>query len=220
MEKEKMTIEEVIEKTRPPKLLIPSEEAAKKTVERFMAQEYFYHGVPLMNQCACQTLLTLGEVWDLPCKDKLDWIAVGLQRGVCVGEICGTLSAAAVALGLNAWKVLEPRTGYERRLAAIAVSAYQQDPFFAFRRKFGKVCCEDILGLKESTPEEASKFIRLRLWGDTCVPVLDYVVRTLCEWGENARELPPVPAMWQQRIKSAADREAAKAKENLPNTDK
>ena len=220
MEEEKMTVEEAIAKTRPPKPLIPGDAAARKVVERFMAQEYFYQGIPLMNHCACQTLLILGEVWDLPCKDKLDWIAMGLQGGVCVGEICGTLSAAAVAMGLNAWKVLEPRTGYERRLATIAVSAYQQDLFFAFKRKFSQVHCLDILGLRESTPEEVSTFIRLRLWGNTCVPVLDYVIRTLCEWGESARELPPVPAMWRQRTKSEAVQETVKAEENLENIDK
>jgi len=204
----KMTIEEAIAKTRPPKPLIPADMAAKKALEYFMAQDYFYNGFELENQCASQVLRTLAEVWDLPCQDKLEWMAMGLQGGVCAGEICGTLSGAAVALGLNAWKNIEPHTGYERRLAAIGVSAYQNDLVFAFRRKFGKVRCEDLVGLKESSFEEIEKWLRLRLWGQTCVPLVDFVVRTLCEWGESAKELPPVPRIWRRALKTAVPKES------------
>jgi C_GCAxxG_C_C family probable redox protein len=195
-----MTIEEAIVKTRPPRPLIPCDQAAHKAVEYFMAQDYFYNDIPLLNQCASQVLRILAEVWGLPCQDKLEWMVMGLQGGVCAGEICGTLSGAAVALGLNAWEKIEPRTGYTRRLAAIGVLAHQEDLVYAFRRKFGEVRCEEIVGLRGASLDEVIKWHRLRLWSQTCEPLVEFVVRTLCEWGESARELPPVNPVWRRAL--------------------
>jgi len=198
-----MTIEEALERMRLPSPQVSSEEAAKRAVESFMAEGYFYQGIPMMNHCSCQVLATLGETFDLPCQEMLEWVGVGLQGGVSAGEICGALTGAAIAMGLHAWKVMEPRTGYERRLAGIAVPAYVQELIYAFRHQFDSVRCEDLIGLKGATPEQVERFIRERQWKDTCVHYVDYVVRTLCQWGEDSREAPPVPPIWRKLLGSA-----------------
>jgi len=187
-------IAEAIQKLRFPKPKISSEEAAKKAVAR-------YTEGPAMNHCAPSTIEILQEAYDLPGGELLPWIANGFRGGVLIGEICGVLSGAAMCLSLMAYKVLEPRTDHERRIAAYAVEPYMYDIAYAFHTKFGSIRCATLTGRLDRPPMEAEKYSRLRLWEAQCSPYVDFVVRTIVKWGEDAQLPPPPLPLFGPRLK-------------------
>ena len=183
-------IAEFMQKMRFPKPLISSDEAAKRAVDRFTAR-------PAMNHCAPAVIMTLAEAYDLPERELLPWIANGFQGGVCVGEICGALSGAAMALGLMGYKVAEPKNDHMRRVVAYAMVPYMQDLEYAFFTTFGSIRCGKLTRRLERGPAEAEKYFRLRMWAANCAPFVDFVVRRLVEWGEvgQAPPSPPTPGI-------------------------
>ena len=176
-------IDEAIQKLRFPKPKISSDKAAKKAVALFTER-------PEPNHCAPSTIIVLQEAYDLPGGDLLPWIATGFRGGVCLGEICGALSGAVIAIGLMAYKVLEPRTEYEQKLACQAVLPYIRDLAYAFNRMFGSIHCAVLTREQERTPEEAEISSRLRLGKDICSSFVDFVVRKMVNWGEISQEPP------------------------------
>jgi C_GCAxxG_C_C family probable redox protein len=153
----------------------PSRYTATKAVhialERFTAH-------PAMNHCAPSVILTLQEAFDLPGGEIMPWVANSFQGGVCSGEICGTLSGAAIAYGLLAYQVL-PHTDHDRRVAAVANAYALRDLTQGFARTFGAVRCEVLLGRDKRTPEENTRFIKENGWIRTCSPFVTYVIRAL-----------------------------------------
>ncbi|MFC1897909.1 C-GCAxxG-C-C family protein [Chloroflexota bacterium] len=177
-------VDEAIQKLRFPKPNISSDEAAKKSVAMF-------NELPEANHCAPSTITVLQEAYDLPGGELLPWIASGFRGGVCLGEICGALSGAVMAIGLMAYKVLEPKTNHEQKITCQAVLPYIRDLAYAFNRKFGSIHCSVLTQRRERTPEEHEIHSRLRLTKDTCSPYVDFVVRTMVKWGEISQEPPP-----------------------------
>ncbi|MFC1983938.1 C-GCAxxG-C-C family protein, partial [Chloroflexota bacterium] len=145
---------------------------------------------PEANHCAPSTIIALQEAYDLPGGELLPWIASGFRGGVCLGEICGALSGAVIAMGLMSYKVLEPRTDHEQKLACAALLPYIRDLGYAFNRKFGSIHCAALTRLFELTPEEAEIEMRTRLRKEICREFVEYVVRKMVNWGEVSQEPP------------------------------
>jgi len=178
-------VDEAIQKMRFPKPKISSDEAAKMAVDLFQEQ-------PEPNHCAPSTIKALQVAYDLPGGELPFWIATGFRGGVCLGEICGAISGAVIALGLIAYRVLEPRTDYEEKIACQAIASYIRDLAFAFNYKFGSVRCSVLTRAFERTPEESEIYFRTRfIKYHVCGPFVDFVVRTMVQWGEISIEPPP-----------------------------
>jgi C_GCAxxG_C_C family probable redox protein len=148
-----------------------STQAVHVVLKRFTAR-------PAMNHCAPSVIMTLQEAYGLPGGELMQWVANSFQGGVCSGEICGTLSGAAIAYGLLAYTVL-PHTDHDRRIAAIANAYALRDLTQGFARTFGSVRCEALLGRDKRTPEENKRFIKENGWIRTCSPYVTYVMRAL-----------------------------------------
>ena len=118
------------------------------------------------------------------------WIVVGFRGGVCLGEMCGALSGAVIALGLMAYKVLEPRTDHEQKIASQAIMPYIRDLAYVFNYKFGSIHCSVLTRRLERTPEENEIHIRTRIGKEICSSFVDFVVRKMVNWGEISQESP------------------------------
>ena len=140
-------VDQAIQKLRFPKPKISSEEAAKKAVALFTQ-------MPEANHCAPSVVIALQEAYDLPGGDLPSWIATGFRGGVCLGEVCGALSGAVIALGLMSYKVLEPRTEYEQKIVCQAIAPYIRDLACDFDYMFGSVHCTVLSRRQERSPEE------------------------------------------------------------------
>jgi len=177
-------VEEAIQKLRFPKPKISSDEAVKKAVALFVER-------PEPNHCAPSTIIVLQEAYDLPGGELLPWIASGFRGGVCLGEICGALSGAVIAMGLMAYKVLEPRTDYEQKIAGQALLPYIRDLAYCFNRVFGSIHCAVLTKRLERTPEEVEIYSRTGIGKDMCSQFVEFVVRKMVLWGEISQEPPP-----------------------------
>ena len=177
-------VDEALQKLNFPKPKISSDKAAKKAVDLFCAR-------PEANHCAPSTIIALQEAYDLPGGDLPSWIATGFRGGICLGEICGALSGAVIAFGLMAYKVMEPRTDHEQRITCQAIKPYIQDLAYVFNYTFGSIHCAVLTGINEKTPEEYEIYSRTRLGKSLCSKYVDFVVRTMVNWGEEPHNPPP-----------------------------
>ena len=177
-------VDDAIQKMRFPKPKISSDEAAKMAVDLFQEQ-------PEPNHCAPSTIKALQVAYDLPGGELPFWIATGFRGGVCLNEICGAISGAVIALGLIAYRVLEPRSDYKEKIACQAIAPYIRDLAYVFNCKFGSIHCSVLTRAFERTPEETE--IRSRTgFGKyhVCGPLVDFVVRTMVHWGEVSVDPP------------------------------
>ena len=187
MTQQRITPEEVdqaIQKLRFPKPKISSEESAKKAVALFTER-------PEANHCAPSIVIVLQEAYDLPGGELPSWIATGFRGGICLGEICGALSGAVIALGLMSYKVLEPRTDYEQKVACQAIAPYIRDLAYVFNYTFGSIHCAILTRRQERTPEVAEIYRRTRIGKEICSQFVDFVARKMVYWGEVSQEPPP-----------------------------
>lgn len=177
-------IDEAIQKLRFPKPKMSSDEAVKKAVALFTER-------PEANHCAPSTIIALQEAYDLPGGELPSWIATGFRGGMSLGETCGALSGAVIAMGLMAYKVLEPRTDYEQKIACQAILPYIRDIAYCFNRVFGSIHCAVLTRRLERTPEEAEIYFRTRIGKDICSSFIEFVVRKMVLWGEVSQAPPP-----------------------------
>ena len=182
-------IDEAIQKLRFPKPKMSSDEAVKIALAHFQERPEPHH-------CAPSTIIALQKAYDLPGGDLPAWIATGFRGGVCLGEICGALSGAVIALGLMSYRVLGPGTEREQKIACQALMPYIRDLAHGFNRIFGSIHCAVLTRQFERTPEEAE--IETRTWlqkEDICNHFIEFVVRKMVHWGEISIEPPKaVPA--------------------------
>ena len=136
-------------------------------------------------------VIALQEAYDLPGGELPSWIAAGFRGGICLGEVCGALSGAVIALGLMSYKVLEPRTEYEQKIVCQAIAPYIRDLACDFDYMFGSVHCTVLSRRQERSPEEIEIILRTRIIKDICSQFVDFVVRKMVNWGEVSREPPP-----------------------------
>jgi len=184
----KRDVEEAIKKLRYPKPTISSDKAAKIAVDLFLER-------PEWNHCAPSTVKALQQAYELPGDDLPFWIATGFRGGICIGEICGVISGGVIALGLLAYKTLEPRTDHEQRIACQAIKPYIWDLIYVFNRKFGSIHCSTLTG-QYSMSEIESKIYSRTWFGKehVCRNYVEFVVRTMVRWGEVSIEPPePIP---------------------------
>ncbi len=187
-------VDAAILKMRYPKPKISSDEAVKKAHDFFMERAEWDHPITMLaqwNHCAPTTIKVLQEAYDLPGGDLPFWIATGFRGGVCLGEICGAISGGVIAMGLMAYRALEPRTEHEERIACQAIMPYIRDLAYVFNSKFGSINCGVLTGLHDRTPEENE--IILRTWygkEHICRHFIEFVVGTMVRWGEVSQEPP------------------------------
>jgi len=187
MTQKRITPEEIdgaIQKLRFPKPKMSSDEAAKRAVALFTEW-------PASNHCASSTIIVLQEAYDLDGGALPAWIAAGFRGGVCLGEVCGALSGAVMAMGLMAYKVLEPKTEYEQKIACEAIVSYVHDLAYIFNYKFGSVQCRVLTRRLGIDMTEREILYRTKIGKDICSPFVDFVVRTMVKWGEVSQEPPP-----------------------------
>lgn len=176
-------IDEAIQKLRFPKPKMSSDEAVKKAVALFTER-------PEANHCAPSTIIALQEAYDLPGGELPSWIATGFRGGMSLGETCGALSGAVIAIGLMAYKVLEPRTDHEQKIACQAITPYTRDLAYAFNYIFGSIHCAVLTRQLEKTPEETEIYFRTGVGKDVCSRFVEFVVRKMVNWGEVSQEPP------------------------------
>jgi len=107
---------------------------------------------------------------------------------MCLGETCGAISGAIIALGLMAYKVLEPRTEYEQKITCQAVTPYIRDLAYNFNFVFGSIHCAILKRDFEKTPAESDIYYRTKLGKDVCAKFVDFAVRKMVSWGEVSQE--------------------------------
>jgi C_GCAxxG_C_C family probable redox protein len=180
-------VEEAIEKMRFPKPKLSSDEAVKRALALF--NEW-----PEANHCAPSTITVLQQAYGLPGGELPLWISTGFRGGMCVGEVCGALSGAIMALGLMAYKTLEPRTAHEQRVASQAIVPYIRALMLDFNCTFGSIHCAKLTKRNERTPEENEIYVRTRLGKDICSKFVEFVIRRMVNWGEVSKE-PPARAL-------------------------
>jgi C_GCAxxG_C_C family probable redox protein len=176
-------VEEAIKKMRFPRPKLSSDEAVRKGLALFNER-------PEDNHCAPSIVAVLQEAYDLPGGKLPVWISTGFRGGMCVGEVCGALSGAIMALGLMAYKVLEPRTDHEQRVASQAIVPYVRDLLFNFNYTFGSIHCARLTKRDERTAEETEIYFRTRLSKDVCSRFVEFVLRKMVNWGEVSQRPP------------------------------
>ncbi len=177
-------VEDAIQKMRFPKPKVSTNEAVKRALSLFTER-------PEPNHCASSVVRALQEAYDLPGGDLPFWIATGFRGGICLGEVCGTISGAVIAMGLMAYEALEPRTDYEEKIASQAIMPYVRDLAYVFNHKFGSIHCSVLTGQIERTPEETEIYFRTKYGKEhICSPLVEFVVGTIVHWGEISQEPP------------------------------
>ena len=81
-------------------------------------------------------------------RDQAMRISAGFAGGMRMGEVCGAMTGAFMALGL-AYCMNECTTRDGRKAAYVAVEAFTE----AFRERHGSILCRDLLGCDISTAE-------------------------------------------------------------------
>jgi C_GCAxxG_C_C family probable redox protein len=98
-------------------------------------------------------------------------ISCGLNSGVRSGEICGAVSGAVLVIGL--------RYGDSAAVCNQKTEEYMN----AFKERYGKVVCRDILGCDISTPEGREKATREGLFGTLCADAVANAAQLLSDLG-------------------------------------
>jgi C_GCAxxG_C_C family probable redox protein len=124
--------------------------------------------------CAEVTLLTLQRRFRV--LDRVDSSAVmTLNGGVAYsGEICGVLSGGAVAAGLIAESQVRDHAAAKRRARAAAARLVEE-----FRREFGAVRCQELIGCDLRTKERHDAFILSGAWRTVCMAQIEFGVNRL-----------------------------------------
>ncbi len=198
MANRKITPEDVdaaILKMKFPQPEMSSDTAAKKALDLFLER-------PEYNHCAPATVKALQKAYDLPGGDLPFWISTGFRGGICLGETCGALSGGVIILGLRAYQVLKPGTDFEEKIACQAIMPYIRDLAYLFNRKFGSIHCSVLTKQDERTPEAWEIELRTGYSKyNVCAPLVEFVVRTMVQWGETAQEVPKRVAPGTPRLK-------------------
>ena len=96
-----------------------------------------------------------------------------------------------MAMGLMAYKVLEPKTERGQKLACDVIAAYVHDLAYIFNYKFGSVQCRVLTRRAGLDIAEREILHRTKIGKEICSPFVDFVVRTMVRWGEISQEPPP-----------------------------
>ena len=103
-------------------------------------------------------------------------ISAGFASGMRMGEVCGAVTGAIMALGLASCGDLRNREGREPLYAKLT-------PFLEeFKARHGTVICKELLGCNPGTPEGGKEATEKRLFRTVC-PAF---VRTAAELLEEA----------------------------------
>jgi C_GCAxxG_C_C family probable redox protein len=139
--------------------------------EATMAVELFENG------CACSQAV-LGAFTDRLefDQDEAMRISAGFAGGMRMGEVCGAVTGAYMALGL-AHCTAECTTAEGRKAAYAALEVFND----AFRQRHGSVLCRDLLGCDISTAAGAAIAEEKRLFATICVQVVQDAAQILDE---------------------------------------
>ena len=126
--------------------------------EATTARELFVGG------CACSqaVLVSFADRLGLDPGEAMR-ISAGFAGGMRMGEVCGAVTGAYMALGL-AHCTNDCDTASGRQATYAAVNAFTE----AFKSRHGSVICRDLLGCDISTPEGSSLAAERRLFSELC----------------------------------------------------
>jgi C_GCAxxG_C_C family probable redox protein len=120
------------------------------------------------------------ETTDLGSEDLL-WASTNFVGGIASQRegVCGTISAAAVYLGLRHRCALDNKEQANR--ARTIAREQAREVVLSFTRKYGNIICDKLVGVDFSDPIAAQRFRDSRERIDKCVGFVKYVIQKLYE---------------------------------------
>lgn len=97
--------------------------------------------------CAQKVFSSASEFVDLD-EEQIYRVAAGFGGGMQMGEVCGCVTGALMAIGLK-YGSDDPTDEVARNLVSQHAEAYVK----AFREKFGTILCRELLGIEEYSAE-------------------------------------------------------------------
>jgi hypothetical protein len=92
---------------------------------------------------------------------------------------CGVVSASAVCLGLHHHCPLSEKE--RAKQARHAVRIFSAKIVTEFKRHFGGITCQGLIGLDFSKPGEYAKFLESGIWRDKCEKYVEFMIEKLYE---------------------------------------
>jgi len=120
------------------------------------------------------------ETTDLGSEDLL-WASTNFVGGIASQRegVCGTISAAAVYLGLRHRCALDNKEQANRARAIAREQA--RELVLSFTREYGNIICDKLIGVDFSDPVAAQRFRDSKERIDKCVGFVKYVIQKLYE---------------------------------------
>ncbi len=124
--------------------------------------------------CAEAVLVVLQEAYGL--EDAGDSSpAMALNGGVAwSGNVCGSLTGAAIAIGRLAARRLPSRSAAKHFARLITARCLE-----AFRERFGAINCRELIGQDIYTQAQHAAFVESGLWRTQCLSQVEFVVQNL-----------------------------------------
>jgi C_GCAxxG_C_C family probable redox protein len=91
-----------------------------------------------------------------------------------MGEVCGAVTGAYMALGLHDWKATGPSMD-EKNKVSERVRAFTT----AFKKRHGSIVCKDLIGCDLSTPQGYKEATDKGVFVTLCRPVVEDAVKIL-----------------------------------------
>jgi len=102
-------------------------------------------------------------------------VASGFGGGMGrMGEVCGAVTGAYIALGLHDWKA-DPPTQDEKNKVSERVRAFTQE----FKKRHGSIVCRDLIGCDLGTPQGYKEATDKGVFVSICRPVVEDAVKIL-----------------------------------------
>ena len=102
-------------------------------------------------------------------------VASGFGGGMGrMGEVCGAVTGALVALGLHDWKA-DPPTPDEKNKVSERVQSFTKE----FKQRYGSIICKDLIGCDLSTPQGYKEATDKGVFVSVCRPVVEDAVQIL-----------------------------------------
>ena len=89
-----------------------------------------------------------------------------------MGEVCGAVTGAFIALGLHDWEA-NPPTLDEKNKVSERIRAFSQE----FKNQHGSIVCKDLIGCDLSTPQGYKEATDKGVFVSICRPVVEDAVK-------------------------------------------
>lgn len=104
-------------------------------------------------------------------------VASGFGGGMGrMGEVCGAVTGAFIALGLHDWKA-NPPTPDEKNKVSERIRAFTKE----FKKRHGSIVCKDLIGCDLSTPQGYKEATDKGVFVSICRPAVEDAVKIVEE---------------------------------------